>query len=82
MNVREFGSATADGFTIAFKAASDETLLTLPQWRVYSQVHDTPVAQDVIAAFFRRLLESHGFRVETREPGQKLEAAWVATRSG
>jgi hypothetical protein len=80
-NVRDFASASADGFTITFKDASDKSLLTLPQWRVYSREHDTPVAQHVIAAFFRKHLESNSFHVETRESGRKLETAWIATRT-
>jgi hypothetical protein len=81
INMRDFASVTANGFRVAFKDASDKTLLKLPQWRVFSREHDTPVAQHVIAAFFRKQMESNGFHVETREPGQKLEWAWVATRT-
>jgi hypothetical protein len=80
LNVRDFASATADGFIFTFLDAQGSAAVTLPQWRVYSQEHDTPVAQHVIAAFFRRQLGSNGFRVETRDPGRKLETAWVATR--
>jgi hypothetical protein len=80
LSVSDFASVTADGLTLTFKDRQGSTVATLPQWRVYSREHDTPVAQHVVAAFFRRHLESHGFRVETREPGRKLETAWNAIR--
>lgn len=82
LNVRDSVTVAADGFAITFKDARGSATVTLPQWRVYSRDYDTPVAQHVIAAFFRQQLEANGFRVETREPGRKLETAWVATRNG
>jgi hypothetical protein len=81
LDVREYANIVADGFTITFKDSRTSPPIKLPQWRVFSREHDTPVAQDVIAAYFRKLLESNGFHVEIREPGRKLETAWVATRT-
>ncbi len=79
----DFACASANGFTVDFqRTPGSRPAVALPQWRVYSREHATPVGQHVVASFFRQRLEALGFQVQTLEPGRRLETKWIATRTG
>lgn len=70
-----YATVTADGTTISFTSGPDgPTLVTLPQYRVFSGEFGGRLKAELSAEFFRRLLAGRGFTVEGASAGNSFTA--------
>jgi hypothetical protein len=66
----QYSDVVADGTTIKFTPPPDgPPAIVLPQDRVFSREYDARLRAKVSAEFFRRLLASRGFDVESASSG-------------
>jgi hypothetical protein len=71
----QYSTVTADGTTISFTPPPDgPPPIVLPQYRVFSREYGARLHSKVSAEFFRRLLASRGFAIESPASGSSFTA--------